>query len=83
MSRDAAIKAWASSVGVGDQVAPIALWNQTASRGDRLPKVCTVHLVLRGRGSQTGVMFEVRNESGNPKTLDASWFKVPGLEAPR
>lgn len=67
---------WAASLGAGDKVTPIDLWNKTERGPNRLPAECVIECVIR-QPSQTGFTLVVADVSGKWKSLDAAWFKVP------
>lgn len=72
-SDDARMRARALTIKVGDLLTPIALWQSTAGRSERLPTSAEV-LAVRHGNSQTGVLVTVRTAKGARRELDAAWF---------
>lgn len=63
----------AQRVQVGDEVRVNPSWNKTEQPARKILSPTTVVGIERGRGSQTGVLLEVRTATGTVK-LDAGWF---------
>lgn len=63
----------ARKVRVGDEVRVNPAWNKTEQPARKILSPTTVVGVEQARGSQTGVLLEVKTATGTAK-LDAGWF---------
>lgn len=66
---------FAQTIEQGDYLIPHPTWNRTTSaKRDKLPMACRVVRVTKPSFCETGVMVQVRTQSGYLKELSAAWF---------